>query len=126
MSQPSPRYKCDECGAKDLERQFYIWRREDLDDPEAFDIEGAEPTDMGSDYWCKHCDKHTFGEEYDGHASEAEPPLSDACPVCKANDVEGGPVDIHEASASQPCYCVECEASWTSVYKLAENIEVTP
>ena len=59
------RCKCDECGAKDLERQFYVWRREDLDDPEAFDISGAEPTDMGSDFWCQHCDKHTFGEEYE-------------------------------------------------------------
>lgn len=55
------RKKCDQCGAKDLQRQFYIWRREDLDDPEAFDIEGAEPTDMGSDYWCDHCEAHTFG-----------------------------------------------------------------
>jgi len=67
------RKKCDRCGAKGLQRQFYIWRREDLDDPEAFDMNGAEPTDMGSDYWCDHCEAHTFGEEYDDEPEDPYP-----------------------------------------------------
>jgi hypothetical protein len=49
---------------------------------------------------------------------------SDACPVCKAGDVEGGPVDIGEQSATQECNCLECGADWTAVYTLSENINI--
>lgn len=49
---------------------------------------------------------------------------SDACPVCKAHDVEGGGVDIGELSATQECNCVECGASWTAIYALLEFTDI--
>lgn len=77
MSKPETRYKCDKCGCKSLQRQFYIWRDESKDDPEAFDIQQAEPTDMGSDWWCPDCQEHTFGQEYDARAAtESEAALA--------------------------------------------------
>lgn len=68
---PETRYKCDQCGCKKLQRQFYVWRDEDKDDPEAFDFEGAGATELGHDWWCPVCKAHTFGEEYLGR-SKAE------------------------------------------------------
>lgn len=56
-------YQCDQCSSKEIQRQFYVWRSEHLDDPDAFDLDGAEPTDMGADWWCPQCEDHTFGEE---------------------------------------------------------------
>jgi len=60
------RNKCAECGAKNIQRQFYIWRDEnDSNDGTAFDIGGAEPCDMGSDFWCPDCEEHPSVDEYE-------------------------------------------------------------
>lgn len=59
------RERCAKCGAEDIERHYYIWRQENIEnDLEAFDIQGAEPTDMGNDWWCPHCEEHPDTEEY--------------------------------------------------------------
>lgn len=41
------------------------------------------------------------------------------CPNCEKSAVEGQDVTIDEGFAYQECYCTECEATWTDVYKLS-------
>ena len=38
------------------------------------------------------------------------------CPVCGSTAIEGGPVDIDEATATQEVGCNDCNASWKSVF----------
>lgn len=57
--------QCSKCKSRTIERQYYVWRREDIeDDNMAFDISGAETTDMGNDWWCGVCQAHPETEEY--------------------------------------------------------------
>jgi len=45
------------------------------------------------------------------------------CLYCRANDIEGGPVDIEGGCASQEMNCLKCGSSWHDVYSLSGAIE---
>lgn len=40
-------------------------------------------------------------------------------PDCDNEDLNGGPVEINGDTAFQNVTCVECDWSWTDIYKLA-------
>lgn len=77
------RNKCDECGSTKLERMYYVWRRCDQDGPESFDLDGAEPSDMGfGDWFCPDCDAagrdahNVCGVEYETDVTVTGTPVS--------------------------------------------------
>lgn len=42
------------------------------------------------------------------------------CPKCMSDDgIEGGSVEIDAGTATQECWCGECGAEWTDIYKLS-------
>ena len=56
-----------------------------------------------------------LGAELYGEAAK-EPKNNSRCPNCGSEDVEGGAVDICENAATQPCSCLECDATWVDTY----------
>jgi len=44
------------------------------------------------------------------------------CPCCGSGEVEGKHVDIQREEAHQECWCGDCEANWTDVYKISRFI----
>lgn len=40
------------------------------------------------------------------------------CPFCKGNMIEGGAVDIENGYALQGMSCLDCNKSWTDIYRL--------
>ena len=40
------------------------------------------------------------------------------CPVCRSDQIEGGPVEIDAGEARQPITCLNCRAEYDDIYKL--------
>ena len=61
-------------------------------------------------------------EIYNPHVLETDevktPPAGDtACPACRSDEIDGGPVDINEGHAVQDVRCLSCTATWDNVYR---------
>lgn len=38
------------------------------------------------------------------------------CPRCGSTEIEGGSIDLADGRATQPQYCLSCDAEWDDVY----------
>ena len=47
------------------------------------------------------------------------------CPYCKGTAIQGGAVDIDNGIALQGMSCLDCDKSWTDVYRLVNIKEET-
>lgn len=47
------------------------------------------------------------------------------CPNCLSHNVDGGFISIDEGCATQPVSCLDCDATWTDVYKLSHYYDLT-
>lgn len=45
------------------------------------------------------------------------------CPFCRSTDIEGGPFNVNEGTASQEMGCNECDAEWADTYTLTGYAE---
>ncbi len=39
------------------------------------------------------------------------------CPVCGSRNAEGGSIEVFPNGCWQECWCLECNATWSDVYK---------
>ncbi len=46
------------------------------------------------------------------------------CPACGSFNTSGGPVDVDGGYAFQEIDCLECDSSWTDVYRLVGYINL--
>ena len=44
------------------------------------------------------------------------------CPFCKGASLQGGFVQVEKGEAFQKMDCLECEKSWTDVYRLVDAL----
>lgn len=40
------------------------------------------------------------------------------CPVCRGEDIEGGPIEVDAGTAWQPIKCNTCGSTWNDLYNL--------
>ena len=47
------------------------------------------------------------------------------CPFCDSDQIEGGDFDVANGYTKQRMNCLECDKSWSDIYKLVDVKEAT-